>query len=199
MKRRSLRGLGRTVPVGVVGRNLCSGLRGIEVQVGLGVRRFDQHHTDAEVAHLVVQRFRHALDRVFRRGVQTHVWGGQEAQHRTHIDDAPGPLPSHVGQHGLGHTNGAEHIGVEQRLGLCHRGFLDRAQQGATCAVDQHVDALGLADDEFDRSLHGAFVAHVHFDELDARDGFRLAGIPNRAEHLAAALDELRGGGTSDA
>ena len=49
-------GIRRQVAIGVIcGDRVCR-LRCVELEVGRRVKRLDQHHADAEVAHLVVQR-----------------------------------------------------------------------------------------------------------------------------------------------
>lgn len=50
-------------------------------------------------------------------------------------DPFAAPRP-HVSEHGLDGTQDAQGIGVEERLGLRGRGFLDRADQGRSRAVD---------------------------------------------------------------
>lgn len=55
-------------------------IRGVHIEIGVRKRWFHQHDAYVEVPDLVVERFGHALDRVFGAGVDPHERSRQEAQ-----------------------------------------------------------------------------------------------------------------------
>ncbi|GAB4054441.1 hypothetical protein GCM10028810_63030 [Spirosoma litoris] len=58
------------------------------------------------------------------------------------MNDVATFLLTHDGNNRLGHPQQAEEVGFKLITGLLFGGFLNRAKQTKTCAVDQYIDPV---------------------------------------------------------
>ena len=69
----------------------------------------------------MVERLGIPFHGVLARSVQGHERRRDQAHDRADVDDPSGPLPTHDGKHGLGHSNQPEQVDLEERLRLLQR------------------------------------------------------------------------------
>ena len=94
-----------------------------------------------------------------------HERGRDQAQDRADVDDPAAALLAHLRQHGAGHADRAEEIGLEQRASLLDRALLRRAGDAEARVVDQHVDAAGSVEHLAHRAGHRLIVGDVERQE----------------------------------
>jgi hypothetical protein len=108
--------------------------------------RFDDDHLDAERLHLGPQRLGQPFDGELGRPVDPPAGHLSEAAHRAQVQDPAGPLCPHDRQHGPGHGQQPEHVGLKHRLNLVRACLLDGAEETPPGVVDQDFDPAECAD-----------------------------------------------------
>ncbi len=122
---------------------------------------------------------------------------GREGIHpadRRHLQDVPRPLRTHDRQHGLGHPQRAEQVGLDLIARFRFADFLDRAEEPEARVVHGDVDAAETIFRLRHGLEHGGPVRHIEgqggdavpvaFDERRER-----LHVARRRDHLIAACE----------
>src|SRR2546430_2236600 len=102
--------------------------------------RLDDNDAYAEFTHLMVERFRISLDRVFTCRIVGAVRSRNKPEPGTDIENAPATLPSHDRRHSIGHPHDAVKISLEQQTDLRDRTFFRRAGYSDPGIIHQQID-----------------------------------------------------------
>src|SRR5690606_24290421 len=95
----------------------AQGGRAAVEEIGAERPRLDDGNVDAELRHLLRERFRETFHGELRRAVQRGAAHTSHTGDRRDIEDVPGPLPAHHRQHRAAHVEYTEYVGCELPLG----------------------------------------------------------------------------------
>lgn len=181
---------------------LCCQLHRSRIKIGLDRPGLDYLHANIERCELVVQRFAKALDRPFRRVIQTVKRKRDTATHRRDINDKSSFLLSEIRDYLAADVHHAKYICLKQPLDLfVGRGF-KRADETVAGIVYDGVDPAEFFESGRDGGFDRLGFGHVQREAFDIYDLMQILGFFGRAHgcrHLPVFTLKQLGGLIADA
>jgi hypothetical protein len=164
-----------------------------------GSSRRDDGRADPEFGDLGRERLGEADHRELGRRVHAPAVGTAVAADRGDIENPPGSLCPHEGQHRTGHVHQSEQICVELGADFVGGGLLERAELAVPGVVHQHVDTSKRAEGD-PRDL----LCLIELGHVQLRNKYTVGGhvpechveglrVPGRRDHLVPSLQRSVG------